>query len=150
MKRGGFIYLAVAPWLVDELSKVHIQATYLPITSIDIHNLGTVDSQQEKDIDFLRSVPFKRFDFYGGDNIVKLARRWQNYQFLIICPDLTEIPSDFIEQMPKNILVSPKVEGIKMPELYQRSKFFIRYTQHDGISLSVLEALYFNLEVLWT
>lgn len=69
---------------------------------------------------------------------------------LIICPEITEVPSDFIEQMPKNVTVIPKVESNKMPALYQRSKFFIRYTQHDGISLRVLEALYFNLEVLWT
>ena len=150
MKRGGLIYLAVAPWLVDELSKLHIHATCLPITTMDIHNLGPVDIQQGKDIDFLSYIPFRRFDFYGGDKIVKLAKRWKNYQFLIICADLSEIPRDFVGQMPNNILISPKVEKEKMSEFYQRSKFFIRYTQHDGLSLSVLEALYFNLEVLWT
>jgi hypothetical protein len=44
--------------------------------------------------------------FYSGDKILQHAR-WQNYQFLIICPDLTEMPPDFIEQMPKNVTVSP-------------------------------------------
>jgi hypothetical protein len=150
MKRGGLIHLAVAPWLVDELSALHIPATCLPITTIDIRKLGTVDSQVVKDIDFLSYVPFKRFDFYGGDKIVQLARRWQNYQFLIICADLTEIPPDLVEKMPENVTLFPRVAWNNMPEFYQRSKFFIRYTNHDGLSLSVLEALYFNLEVFWT
>lgn len=150
MKRGGLIHLAVAPWLVDELSALHIPATCLPITTIDIRKLGTVDTQRVKDIDFLSYVHFRRFNFYGGDKIVQLARRWQNYQFLIICADLTEIPPDLVEKMPENVTLYPRVAWNNMPEFYQRSKFFIRYTSHDGLSLSVLEALYFNLEVLWT
>jgi hypothetical protein len=150
MKRGGLINLAVAPWLVDELAQSDIPATCLPITTIDTQSLGTVDIQHAKDIDFLSYVQLRRFDFYGGDKIVKLAERWKDYTFLIILGDLTEIPPDFVEKMPENITISPRVEREKMPELYQRSKFFLRYTQHDGLSLSVLEALYFNLEVLWT
>jgi glycosyltransferase involved in cell wall biosynthesis len=132
------------------LAKLQIQATYVPITSIDTGILGTLNSQIIKDIDFFSYVPFERFSFYGGNKIVKLAQRWDQYRFLIICPDLTEIPADFIAKMPKNIQFSPRVERDAMPELYQRSKFFIRYTQHDGLSVSVLEALYFNLQVLWT
>jgi len=150
MKRGGLLNFAGAPWLVDELSKVPIRATYLPITTIDSTKLGPVAIQHEKDIDFLSYIPFNRFTFYGGDKIVELARRWQNYHFLMVCVDLTEIPQDFIEKMPKNMTVYPRIEWNNMPELYQRSKFFIRYTQHDSESLSVFEALYYNLQVLWT
>jgi hypothetical protein len=149
-KNGGLINLAAAPWLIDELSKLHINATFLPITTIDLDQLEPADIHLKKDIDFLTYVPFRSFDFYGGDKIVKLAQRWQKYQFLLVIPDLGEIPLDFIEKMPKNIILSPKVTRSEMFEFYKRSKFFIRYTQHDAISLSVLEALYFNLHVLWT
>ena len=149
-KRGGLIHLAVAPWLVDELSALHIAASCLPVTTIDIRKLGTVDTRAVKDIDFLSYVHFRRFNFYGGDKIVQLARRWQKYKFLIICADLTEIPPEFVEKMPENVTLYPRVAWNAMPEFYQRSKFFIRYTHHDGLSLSVLEALYFNLEVVWT
>jgi len=150
MKKGGLINFAGAPWLVDELSKLNINALYLPITTIDTHKLGIIDNQHVKDIDFISYVPFSRFDFYGGDKIVNLANRWQKYQFLIIFSDLNEIPSDITGKIPKNIIILPRVERNKMPELYQRSKFFIRYTQHDSESLSVFEALYYNLQVLWT
>jgi hypothetical protein len=150
LKRGGLINLAVSPWLVDELVKIHINATYLPITTIDKNKMETVGNQKGKNIDFLSYVLVRRFDFYGGDKIVKLAERWKNYQFLIILADLNEIPPDFIENMPRNLTFSPRVTRKKMAELYQRSKFFIRYTQHDGLSLSVLEALYYNLQVVWT
>jgi len=150
MKKGGLIHLGEAPWLIDELSKININATYLPLTTIDVHKLGRADIQQVKDIDFFSYVLFKRFDFYGGDKIVELAKRWQNYTFLIISPDLNEIPLDFMEKMPKNLTISPRVDRSTLLEFFQRAKFFIRYTQHDGISFSVLEALYFNLQVLWT
>jgi hypothetical protein len=150
IKRGGLINFAGAPWLVDELSKLPIHATYLPITTIDSSKLGPVDLQHEKDIDFLSYIPFNRFTFYGGDKIVELAKRWQNYHFLIFCADLTEIPNDFVEKMPKNLTIYPRIERNEMAEFYQRSKFFIRYTQHDSESLSVFEALYYNLQVLWT
>ena len=150
MKKGGLLNFAVSPWLVDELSIMQIPATYLPITTIDIQKLGTVDQQPVKDIDFLSYALFRRFDFYGGDKIVKLADTWKNYTFLIILADLNSIPLDFVEKMPPNIIFSPRVHRDKMSEFYQRSKLFIRYTQHDGLSLSVLEALYYNLQVLWT
>jgi hypothetical protein len=150
MKKGGLINLAVAPWLIDELSKININATYLPLTTIDEHKLKPVDIHHVKDIDFLSYGLFHRFVFYGGDKIVELANRWQNYTFLIIFADIDEIPLDFIKKMPKNLTISPRVNWNEMPEFYQRSKFFIRYTQHDGIPLSVLEAFYYNLQVLWT
>ena len=108
MKRGGLINLAVAPWLVDELSKVNIPATYLPLTTIETDYLGTVDIQHKKDIDFLSYVQFRRFDFYGGDKIVALATRWKNYKFLMILGDLTEIPPDFFEKIPGKCYCFPK------------------------------------------
>jgi hypothetical protein len=150
MTRGGLINFAVAPWIVDELAAIHIPATFLPITTIDQNVLGPVDARHTKDIDFLSYVQMRRFDFYGGDKVIKLATRWKNYKFFLILGDLTEIPQDFLDTMPENVTASPRVERARMPELYQRSKCFIRYTRHDGLSLSVLEALYYNLEVAWT
>ena len=150
IKIGGLINLTTAPWLVDELSDLHISAINLPITTLDLHELGTVDIHRAKDIDFLSYVPFKKFEFYGGDKILQLANRWQNYIFLLVCADLNEIPLDLVEKMPKNVILSPKVKWKNMFEFYNRSKFFIRYTSHDAISLSVLESLYFKLQVLWT
>jgi hypothetical protein len=150
MKNGGLITLAGAPWLVEELAKFPIQATYLPITTIDTQKLGPVDNQHVKDIDFLSYIPISRFNFYGGDKIVKLATRWPEYNFLIICADINEISRDFVEKLPENITIIPRVSRSSMPEFYQRSKFFIRYTEHDSESLSVFEALYYNLQVLWT
>jgi hypothetical protein len=150
IKMGGLIDLTTAPWLVAELSDLHIKATNLPITTIDINTLGPVDIQNVRDIDFLSYVPFRSFEFYGGAKLIQLAQRWQNYKFLIICVDLDEIPLDFVKKFPENVTISPQVNPRRMSEFYQRSKYFIRYTQHDAISLSVLESLYFKLQVLWT
>ena len=85
-----------------------VPATYLPITTIDPNVLGPADARHTKDIDFLSYVQMRRFDFYGGDKIVKLATRWKNYTFLLILGDLTEIPHDFLDKMPENVTVSPQ------------------------------------------
>jgi len=147
---GGLLTLAGAPWLVDELAKTHIQASYLPITTLDERKLGPVVIQPVKDIDFISYIPFSRFNFYGGDKIVKLASRWPEFRFLIICADINEISQEFLQKLPANMAITPRVERSQMPELYNRSKFFIRYTEHDSESLSVFESLYYNLRVLWT
>ena len=149
-KRGGLINFAGSPWLVNELASLGIAATYLPLTTIDENQLNNTAGEIIKDIDFLSYVPYTKFEFYGGDKIVYLAERWPEYTFLLIHPDLNEITLELSQKMPSNIILSPRVDNAKMSEMYQRSKFFVRYTEHDGLSLSVLEALYYKLHVLWT
>ena len=149
-KKGGLINFAGSPWLVNELASLDIDAAYLPLTTIDENQLSSTKSEIIKDIDFLSYVPYSKFQFYGGDKILHLAERWSDYTFLLIHPDLNEIPLDFSQKMPSNVILSPRVDNAKMSEMYQRSRFFVRYTEHDGLSLSVLEALYYRLHVLWT
>ena len=139
-----------SPWLVNELASLDIDAAYLPLTTIDENQLSSTKSEIIKDIDFLSYVPYSKFQFYGGDKILHLAERWSDYTFLLIHPDLNEIPLDLSQKMPSNVILSPRVDNAKMSEMYQRSRFFVRYTEHDVLSLSVLEALYYRLHVLWT
>lgn len=149
-KRGGLINFAGSPWLVNELASLGIIATYLPLTTIGGNKLNSTRSEIIKDVDFLSYVPYNRFHFYGGDKIINLAERWPEYTFLLIHPDLDEVPLDLSQKMPSNMILSSRIDSEKMSEMYRRSKYFIRYTKHDGLSLSVLEALSYKLHVLWT
>ncbi|AKB71736.1 hypothetical protein MSMAC_1846 [Methanosarcina mazei C16] len=149
-QKKQIIHLAGAPWLADELSEAGIRSRYFPITTIDPTKLINPNNHNEKEIDFISYVPLRDFEFYGGNVIIRLANKYKNYKFLIIHPDVITLEEDHISKYPSNVNVLPKVDFKTMQELYSKSKFFLRFTEHDGLSLSVLEALYFKLQVLWT
>lgn len=149
-KSNTLVHLAGAPWLVEELATIGIKAKYLPITSINTKNLEQSTNIIEKDIDILSYVPFKRFSFYGGNEIIKLAEEFPSYKFFLLHPDLDEITPDITKMYPENVIISPKVEFEDMQKLYLSSKVFLRLVEHDGLSLSVLEALFYKLQVFWT
>lgn len=149
-KNNTLVHLAGAPWLVEELETVGIKAKYFPLTSINTENAETLLDDVEKDIDVLSYVPINKFDFYGGSKIIRLAKELPTYKFFLLHPDLDEITCDINQRYPKNVTVSPNVDFKEMKELYLRSKVFLRLTDHDGLSLSVLEALFYKLQVCWT
>ena len=147
---GTLIHLAVTPWLVDELETVGIKAKYFPLTSINTENLKTFTNIAQKDIDIISYVPYTKFNFYGGPEIIKLAKELPDYRFFLIHSDLDEITPNVNQNYPPNVIASPKIEFKNMQKLYSRSKLFLRLTEHDGLSLSVLEALFYKLHVFWT
>lgn len=150
VRRKSMIHLACAPWLVEELSRVGILARNLSITTIDAKRLRNPDHLRNRDIDFLSYVPLGRFSFYGGDKIIRMAEILSGCSFVIVMPNVTEIDAVNLPEHPGNVVFIPKVNFEEMQEFYLRSKCFLRFTIHDGMSLSVLEALFFKLQVFWT
>lgn len=148
--RGGILHLAAAPWLIEELHTAGFNARYLPLTNIETRELRNPHSLRGRDIDFLCYIPYNRFKFYGGDEIIQLANRLHDFSFLVIQPNSQNIKGDDLRGDSKNITFIPEVNFETMQELFLRSKCFIRLTDHDGLSKSVLEALYFRLQVIWT
>jgi len=146
----GIFHLSGAPWLANELATCGINARYFPITTIDFDMLKNPFDFEKKDIDFLSYVPFNRFEFYGGDKILELAQKYPQYKFVIVQPDITVANGKLPDKIIDNLLILPKQDFDEMQELYLRSKCFLRITKHDGLSLSVLEALFYNLRVYWT
>lgn len=149
-QKKQIIHLAGAPWLADELYEAGINSRYFPITTIDPTKMVNPNNHSEKCIDFISYVPSNSFDFYGGKIVIRLANKYPKYTFLILQPDLNKLEKDHLSRFPPNVTVLPKVDFKTIQELYLKSKFFLRFTEHDGLSLSVLEALYFKLHVLWT
>jgi glycosyltransferase involved in cell wall biosynthesis len=147
IKFGKIINLAGSPWLKAELKSQGINAYYFPLTTLDIKKLRRPNIIQ-KDIDVLTYLPKSKFSFYGGDYILKLARELPQFTFAAVMPDITNT-----RELPKssfNLKFYPRVSFDEMQLMYLRSKCFIRFTEHDGLSLSVLEALYYKLQVIWS
>jgi glycosyltransferase involved in cell wall biosynthesis len=143
------VNLAVADWLVSELKSQGISASCFPISTLDTETLKAPNEIEDKDIDFLSYIPKTSFAFYGGDHILRLSRELPQYTFAVIMPDITDCNA-----LPRatfgNLRFYPRLTFEEMQNMYLRSKCFNRLTEHDGLSLSVLEALYFKLQVVWT
>lgn len=150
MRKGGLINLSGAEWLKEELFEIGIKSEVIPITTInkDLINLNSYNDIRE--IDFISYTPFNRFDFYGGPKILKFAKLLPEYKFTLILPDQNKINYNFFKTLPSNVELKPKIEFFEMQRLLRNSKCFLRFTKHDGLSLSVLEALLANTQVIWT
>ena len=145
----GVVHLAVSPWL-DELESFGIRADLFPITSVDPARMSCDADGIARTIDFLSYVPLHRFGFYGGDKIIRLARHLPDTCFSLIVPDVTDVDERSLPPHPSNVAFIGKVPFSQMREFYLRSKCFLRLTEHDGLSLSILESMFYNLRVFWT
>ena len=144
--RSQILNLSVSPWLADELKSVNSHSIIFPISTI-----GQMEEYNEvlspKKYDVMSYVPKSSFDFYGGSIIIRLAKKLPDLNFLIIMPDITknQLPSCPLE----NLTLISKVAFSDMYKFYKMSKCFLRIPQHDGLSLSVLESLFYELECIW-
>ncbi len=148
--RKNFLHLASAPWLCEELKEIGIFSHFLPITTLSKSVVNVIDVTRERNIDFLSYVPQSRFNFYGGDIIVKIAKNIPNRKFVIIVPDAESQSSIELSGIPNNVMLLPRMSFDAVQKLMAKTKVFLRLTKHDGLSLSVLEAMNNACQVLWT
>ncbi len=149
-KNGNLHQFTVASWLQDEMAQIGITTHVMPLSSIHKQLGHYVTSETIPQGDFLSYVPQRRFEFYGGNLIYKLARMIPDKTFTMVHSDLDSIGIDSIRNCPPNLKLLPKITDDAMISLYRSHKCYLRLTKHDGLSLSVLEALYHGLQVLWT
>ncbi len=148
--KKNFLHLASAPWLCEELKEIGIISRFLPITTLSKSVVNVIDVTRERNIDFLSYVPQSRFNFYGGDIIVKIAKNIPNRKFVIIVPDAESQSSIGLSGIPNNVMLLPRMSFDAVQKLMAKTKVFLRLTKHDGLSLSVLEAMNNACQVLWT
>ncbi|UCE45676.1 MAG: glycosyltransferase [Methanobacteriota archaeon] len=146
---GNLTNLAGAPWLVDELQSIGIKAEEMMLTTIP-RNCNQADVSFEKEFDFISYAPYSRFDFYGGRFVHALAEKNPDRKFLVIMPGLTEMQNKPSIGALENVTLLPEVDRQEMAAYYEKSKCLLRPIEHDGLSLSVLEALSHGLSVVWT
>lgn len=148
--RKGVVHLATAEWLVPELRQTGISAEYLPISTLDTSQPMNEKSSNEREYDFLSYIPVKRGSFFGEDKILSIAKKLPTKKFIIIRPDILEKENLSSHNKLKNVTFLPRIPSNDMKDVYLNSKCFLRFTVHDSLSLSVLEALYFKEQVFWT
>lgn len=148
--RNGVVHLAAAEWFLPELQQTGITAEYLPISTIDTLQPTNEKSSDEREYDFLTYIPSNRSSFYGEEKILSIAKKLTTKKFIIIRPDILEKENISNDNKLRNVTYLPRKPFTEMKDIYLNSKCFLRFTKHDGLSLSVLEALYYKEQVFWT
>lgn len=137
------VNLVGAPWLGEELKALNIRSFFVPLAS-DI-----ADFNQEKLPSFpsvpavLSYVPDEKANFYGLDIILKLAKELPEVKFMVVSGK-----GKGISFVPKNLIFLGWQENMR--EVYSQCNVFLRIPLHDGLSLSVLDALLLGRQVVWT
>lgn len=129
-----------APWLQSELAETGIKSELLNFKFLE----NTVDSNVKfEKVSVLSYVSEKRPEFYGLNHIVKLAKSFPDVEFNLAGISTTE------NALPENIRLLGWLKPEEMIRLLDVHPIFIRLTDHDGYSLSVIEAVSNGNYVLW-
>jgi glycosyltransferase involved in cell wall biosynthesis len=85
-----------------------------------------------------------RQEFYGINQFKLLAEHFPQVEF-----KLFGVKKPIVE-LPSNVKVFGWVSADEFQSQLRSTPIFLRLTEHDGFSLSVIEALSYGCEVMWT
>jgi len=128
-----------APWLKDELSALNISADILHFKHVQ-HSNNLSPFTTNDAVSYLAEGKEK---FYGIDHLIKLASDFPSIKFHIIGSK----GEGFI--VPENLIFYGWISKERVNQLLNEHPIFIRLTEHDGYSLSVMEAIANGNYVLW-
>lgn len=143
-------HLCECSWISAELKTLNVKSTvgpYLVFNTL-FQNRGEVKLMVTYDnkLKVLSYVPALRADFYGFDKIIKIAQLLPDVEFTL----LRIKESDVAIHVPENIKLLGDINSDQMNALYEQHDVFLRLTDHDGLSYSVLEAMYRGQYVFFT
>jgi hypothetical protein len=92
---------------------------------------------------YLSVRPWK-WELYGGDVVMALARKHPEWRFLIV-----NHTGEGLEP-PANVEFLSRVPAEQMDGVYRRASVLLRVNRHDGLPRMILEALARGLHVVWS
>lgn len=136
-----YTHLVEADWIADELREAGLKPHIVPLPPT-----GTPEDVPPMPSEFtvLLYVPRTRADFYGKQYFEEAMRT------------LSHLPIRYLV-VGGGLITAP--DGVKLTNLgwlsdltavYRETTVLVRFTQHDGLSLMVLEAMATGRYVLWT
>ncbi len=134
------IELAGSELLVEELNGIGIKAYRIPIVPFGM-NFSLKKMPDKHSV--LVYLPKERAEFYGYNIIKELARREPHIYFHIVANDGME------ELKYNNVIFHGYLNGEAMEQLYEQITILVRYPEHDGMSMMVIEALGMGKHVLY-
>jgi hypothetical protein len=128
-----------AIWLKDELQKLNIEATILPFKHCDVAQTNATFSSPNA----LTYLAQGKEKFYGVVDYLKLADDFPDIHFHVAGSDGKSLPQK------SNVHYYGWISEIEFLQKLNESAIFLRLTEHDGYSLSVLRAIANGNYVLW-
>jgi glycosyltransferase involved in cell wall biosynthesis len=127
-------------WLFDEVKSLKVHVEYLYFKS------ATVQACTEKyeRISVVSYVAESRQEFYGMQKIAEIAKVYPEIDFHLYGLKTAEFPTT--SNVHFHGWVTPEV----FAERLKSTPIFLRLTDHDGFSVSVIEALAYGCEVIMT
>ncbi len=129
-----------APWLKDELKDI--------VSSVRILNFKHLEFQQNsqpyKEISVLSYMGQGSENFYGFQQFKSAAEKFPTIHFHIIGSN-----GKGLESLP-NITFHGWVSEVEVKKRMIETPIFVRLVDHDGNSISVIEALGNGCEVIWS
>jgi len=128
-----------AEWLKDELKSLNIDAPILHFK----HLTPSENVSAFQTADVVSYLSEGKEKFYGIEQLIDLATAFPQTKFHIIGSKGIGF------SVPENIIFYGWVPAKKVKELMNQHAIFVRLTEHDGYSVSVLEAIANGNYVLW-
>jgi glycosyltransferase involved in cell wall biosynthesis len=135
------LHITVAPWLTSELESVGIKAITADVP-VPLHAPANPPALPD-DFGVLTYLPGRRFDFYGGNEILGAARCLPDVRFDIV--GSINLPA---EDVPSNLHLHGWVTD--MPRYYANATVVVRLPHHDGMGETVVEGLLNARHVIYT
>lgn len=130
-----------ATWIKDELKSIKIQCESLFFKWLNIH---PVLSKKFSELSAYSYLPNGRENFYGWKTISHLAEKNPKISFYIAGTNGEGLSKR------DNVKFLGWISEKQMSELQKKTPVCMRLPQHDGYSLTVIEALSCGNEVIWT
>ncbi len=124
----------------EEVSTLGLKPTYVFFKSVD----AKMPIKKYENISCMTYIGDSRQEFYGINQLKFLAEKFPAIEF-----KLFGVKKSVVE-LPKNVKVFGWVSADQFQKELQRTPVFLRLTEHDGFSLSVIEALSYGSEIIWT
>jgi glycosyltransferase involved in cell wall biosynthesis len=127
-------------WLMEEVKSLGVAAEYMHFKSVNVvPNKHVYDK-----ISVISYVAENRQTFYGMKQIAEIAKEFPEIEFNLYGLTYSEFPTT------PNVHLQGWVTPEKFQEHLKITPIFLRLTDHDGFSVSVIEALGFGCEVIWS
>lgn len=125
------IHLSYSINLQEELKSLGISSILYALVPSDIgHSIAEMPSKHA----VLLSLPDKTKEFYGYHAMIEVIKAFPNLKFHVVrsnTPEFYDYP---------NVVFEGVVSGKEMNRIYDEVSIVIRYPDHDGLSLLLMEA----------
>lgn len=129
-----------SPWQEKEVKSVQLNPKFIRFK----YGREIEPLDRYPDIHVLSYIAQNKQEFYGIKKIINAAKHFPSIEFRIA--GMTKC--DFTT--PDNVKAIGWLDSVEMEKELKNAAIFVRMTDHDGFSVSVIEAISIGAEVIWS